>query len=532
MSSRHLPGVALAVTVAAVAASVTGASGAVAAPGGNAALKAAEQSAAVSTGDDLGLPADQSLTVRSVVTDRDGTRHVRYDRTVDGLPVVGGDLVVAKSTSGTVKNSHWNRGKAVSPASTTASVSKAAASATAAKSAGYRVDSSAAALVVYATSGTPRLAWQVTTTGTRASQTPSRLTTWVDARTGKVIDSAETIQEGTGNTQYSGVVTLNTIGSAPSFQLKDAVGNFTTDLKSATSGPGSLFVDADNVWGTGIAGTVGAARQTAAADAQWGAQKTFEYYSTTHNRAGIWNSGKGAPSRVHYGSSYNNAFWDGTQMTYGDGTGNTRPLTSIDVAGHEMSHGVTENTANLNYRGESGGLNEATSDIFGTAVEFYAASTSSSTDVGDYLVGEKININGNGTPLRYMDRPSKDGRSADCWSRTVGRLDVHYSSGPLNHWYYLVSEGSGAKTVNGVAYNSPRCGTAPALTGVGHAVAEKVWYRTLTTKLTSSSGYAAARNGAIASAKELYGKNSANCLAVQSAFTAIAVPAGTQTCAN
>ena len=97
--------------------------------------------------------------------------------------------------------------------------------------------------------------------------------------------------------------------------------------------------------------------------------------------------------------------------------------------------------------------------------------------------------------------------------------------------FYLVSEGSGAKTVNGVSYNSPTCG-APAMTGVGHAVAERVWYRTLTTKLTSSSGYAAARNGAIASAKELYNKNSAQCLAVQNAFNAIGVPAGTQTCAN
>ncbi len=530
MSSRHLTGVALAVTVAAVAASVTGTSGAVAAPGGNSALKAAEQSAAAPTGDDLGLPADQSLTVRSVVTDRDGTRHVRYDRTVDGLPVVGGDLVVAKGTNGTVKNSHWNRGKAVAPATTKASVTKAAASATAAKAAGYRVDSSAAALVVYASSGTPRLAWQVTTTGVRASQTPSRLKTWVDARTGKVIDSAEAIEEsaGTGNTQYSGTVTLDIADAAGPFRLRDTHNNFTTDMGNLTTGNGTEFTDPDNIWGTKLVSS----RQTAAADAQWGAQKTFEYYSATHNRAGIWNTGAGARSRVHYGSAYNNAFWDGTQMTYGDGTGNTRPLTSIDVAGHEMSHGVTENTAALNYRGESGGLNEATSDIFGTAVEFYAAATSSSTDVGDYLVGEKININGNGTPLRYMDRPSKDGRSADCWSRTVGRLDVHYSSGPLNHWFYLVSEGSGAKTVNGVAYNSPRCGTAPAVTGVGHAVAEKVWYRTLTTKLTSSSGYAAARNGAIASAKELYGKNSPNCLAVQSAFTAIAVPAGTQTCAN
>ncbi len=194
-----------------------------------------------------------------------------------------------------------------------------------------------------------------------------------------------------------------------------------------------------------------------------------------------------------------------------------------------MTHGVTQNTAGLLYRGESGGLNEATSDIFGTAVEWYA---NTAADPGDYLLGEKININGNGTPLRYMDKPSRDGRSRDCWSSTLGRIDVHYSSGPLNKWYYLVSEGSGAKTVNGVAYNSATCNGAPAVTGVGRTVAERVWYRTLTTKLTSSSGYAAARNGAIASAKELYGRNSAQCLAVEKAFTAVAVPKGAQTCAN
>ena len=138
---------------------------------------------------------------------------------------------------------------------------------------------------------------------------------------------------------------------------------------------------------------------------------------------------------MHYGNAYVNAFWDGTQMTYGDGSGNTQPLTELDIAGHEMSHGVTENTANLTYCGESGGLNEATSDIFGTAVEFYANNAS---DVGDYLIGEKININGNGTPLRYMDKPSRDGGSPDCWSSGVGGLDVHYSSGPANHMFYLL----------------------------------------------------------------------------------------------
>ena len=118
-------------------------------------------------------------------------------------------------------------------------------------------------------------------------------------------------------------------------------------------------------------------------------------------------------------------------------------------------------------------------------------------------------------------------------ARTAGPrapdLDPHYSSGPLNHWFFLASEGSGAKTINGVAYNSPTC-NGTTVTGAGRAAAEKIWYRTLSTKLTSSSTYAAARNGAIASAKELYGAGSAQCLATERAFSAIAVPTGTESC--
>src|SRR3954470_23791118 len=107
-------------------------------------------------------------------------------------------------------------------------------------------------------------------------------------------------------------------------------------------------------------------------------------------------------------------------MTYGDGSGNTHPLTALDVAAHEMSHGVTAATAGLVYSGESGGLNEATSDIFAAGVEFYSNTTA---DPGDYLVGEKININGDGTPLRYMDKPSKDGGSKDSWYSGIGSID-------------------------------------------------------------------------------------------------------------
>jgi chitodextrinase len=191
-----------------------------------------------------------------------------------------------------------------------------------------------------------------------------------------------------------------------------------------------------------------------------------------------------------------------------------------------MTHGITENTSNLVYAGESGGLNEATSDIFATAVEFYA---NNEVDTPDYLIGELIDVYGNGKPLRYMDRPSRDGVSRDCWSSSLGGLDVHYSSGPLNHWFYLASEGSGPKVINGVSYNSPTCNSSTVVP-IGRDKAERIWYRTLTTYLTSGSSYAAARDGAVQSAKDLYGDTSQECTNVAASFSAIAVPVGSVTC--
>ncbi|WP_404382541.1 M4 family metallopeptidase [Knoellia locipacati] len=471
----------------------------------------------------LGLSKDEKLVVRSVVTDPDGTQHVRYERTFKGLRVIGGDLVVQNSARGSKEDVHFNASGRAAVASTTPRKSDSEARGVAARKAGESSVVKDSELVVWAGGDSPRLAWEVVTEGVKPDQTPTRLHTLVDADTGAIVHSWDDIKVGTGNSQYSGQVTLNSTQSGSSWLLRDSVGNYTTDLNGATSGTGTQFTDADNIWGNGST----TSRQTAGVDAQYGAEKTYAYYNSVLGRAGIWNNGTGARSRVHYGNAYVNAFWDGTQMTYGDGSGNTRPLTSIDVAAHEMSHGVTENTANLNYSGDAGGLNEATSDIFGAAVEFYA---SNATDVGDYLIGEKININGNGTPLRYMDKPSKDGSSPDCWSTNTKNLDPHYSSGALNHWFYMASEGSGAKTINGVSYNSSTCGGAPAVTGAGRSNIEKVWYRTLSTKLTSGSTYAAARNGATASAKELYGASSQTCASVQAAFNAISVPAGTESC--
>lgn len=476
----------------------------------------------------LGLSKDEKLVVRNTLTDRDGTQHVRYDRTYKGLRVVGGDLIIARTAAGQEKDVHYNASGKVAVASTTPTVTKSKALSEG-RSAGRQTESPSGELVVWAGGAKPVLAYDVLVKSVRADQVPSRMHTLVDAKSGEVLISYDEVQTGTGDGIFYNATLETKAHTGGGYELTDTHGNNTRDAQNQGDpntgvGPaGVLFVDSDDVWGNGAVSD----RASAAVDAHYGATTTFNYYKNVLGRNGIWNDGRGAPSRVHFANAMENAFWDGTQMSYGDGAGNAAPLTEIDVAGHEMSHGVTENTAGLVYSGDAGGLNEATSDIFGTAVEFYAANAS---DPGDYLIGEEININGNGTPLRYMDKPSKDGASKDCWSSTLGQLNPHYSSGPLNHWFYLASEGSGAKTINGVSYNSPVCGTAAAVTGAGRGNIEKVWYRTLSTKLTSNSNYAAARNGAINSAIELYGATSQTCKSVEAAFTAIAVPAGSATC--
>src|SRR5689334_950293 len=472
-------GVALGALVAVMAAGAVAAppASALTAAAANPSLRpavAAAQARAGDTARDLRLDSREQLTVKDVVTDRDGSTHVRYRRTFAGLRVIGGDFVVHRTGSGAVTSVSWNASGRAVVASTTPRVTAATARATGSRTAALARKSAAAGeLVVYAGGATPRLAYDVLVTGVAADQTPTRLHTVVDATTGKTLARWDDVKEGSGKGIFVGNVTVGTTPSGSSYLLKDAVGNYTTDLKAATSGAGTQLTDADDVWGNGTVSD----RASAAVDAQYGAEKTFDYYKNVQGRNGIKNDGIGARSRVHYGNNYQNAFWDGTQMTYGDGAGNTHPLVELDVAAHEMSHGVTENTAGLGYTGDAGGLNEATSDIFGTAVEFYAANAS---DPGDYLIGEKIDLNGNGTPLRYMDKPSRDGASKDCWSSSLGGLDPHYSSGPLNHWFYLASEGSGARTINGTSYNSPTC-DGSTVTGIGRDKAARIWYRTLST---------------------------------------------------
>jgi Zn-dependent metalloprotease len=476
------------------------------------------------TAKEVGLGSKEQLLAREVVKDTDGTTHTRYERTYDGLPVLGGDLVVHEKKNGTtqgVTKAYKRQLKVsdLSPETTAAAAEKQALGRARAEGSKRTKADRAPRKVIWAGSGTPVLAYETVVGGLQHDGTPNELHVITDAQTGKKLHEYQAVHTGTGNTRYSGTVTLGTSQSGSSYTLTDAGrGNHRTyNLNRGSSGTGTLFRGTDDVWGDGTTSDP----ETAGADAHYGAALTWDYYKNVHGRNGLRNDGVAPHSRVHYGNNYVNAFWSDSCfcMTYGDGSGNANPLTSIDVAAHEMTHGLTSVTAKLIYSRESGGLNEATSDIFAAAVEFAA---NNSDDVGDYLVGEEINIRGDGTPLRYMDRPSKDGNSRDYWSSSLGGIDVHYSSGPANHWFYLASEGSGAKTVNGVSYNSPTSDGLP-VTPIGRVNAEKIWFRALTTYMTSSTNYAGARTATLQAAADLFGQGSATYNNTANAWAAINV---------
>ncbi len=458
--------------------------------------------------------------VNRVIRDRSGATHVRYDRTYHGLTVYGGDFIVHNAPGGNYAGVSVAQHKAIT-VDTTPGISAAAATKAARAAHHGKIDKTGTpSLVIDAVSNTPVLAYETVVTGFQADgQTPSKQHVLVNADNGKTIRSWDEVENvlGTGHGIFVGTVQIDT---TPSYSMTDpSHGNgYTCDLHNSTGGSCPVFTDSDNVWGNGS----NSDRASAAVDAHYGAATTFDYYKNKQGRNGIFGDGQGVPSRVHYGSNYVNAFWDGSQMTYGDGSGNNAPLVELDVAGHEMSHGVAEALASLGYSGDVGGINEANSDIFGTMVEFYA---NNPNDTPDYDIGEEININGNGTPLRYMYNPSLDGASFNCWSSSVPQSDPHYSSGVGNHLFFLLAEGSG----NTAYGNSPTC-NGSSVTGIGRDKAANIWYHALDAYYNSNETYAQARTDTLKSATDLYGLCSAEYQATQKAWSAVSVSGSDGSC--
>lgn len=251
-----------------------------------------------------------------------------------------------------------------------------------------------------------------------------------------------------------------------------------------------------------------------AIQAHWGAEQTWAYYNDKFGRNSFNNAGAILKSYVHYSKNYVNAFWDGSRMTYGDGDLSLgyRPLVSIDICGHEITHGVTAYEANLTYSNESGALNESFSDIFGESIENYA------TGSNDWMMGCDIGVNGCGA-FRNMMNPNEfddpDTYKGDFWyTGTSDNGGVHINSGVMNKWFYVLSQGESGTNDKEYTYD---------VKGIGIEKAAAIAYRNLTVYLTASSNYAAARTGALESAADIYGSGSPEYAATAEAWNAVGV---------
>ncbi|NQY29400.1 MAG: M4 family metallopeptidase [Flavobacteriaceae bacterium] len=341
-----------------------------------------------------------------------------------------------------------------------------------------------------------------------------RANVYIDAHTGEIIFENNRIHHAdtpaTGGSLYNGTVSFTAGTSGGSYvlnQTADGNGIQTYDMNSGTNYNNAAAVTSSSTHFSGS--------QTAV-QAHWGAEQTHKYFSQLHSRNSYDNNGSVIKSYVSYNSNYVNAFWNGSVMTYGDGDGtNYGPLVSLDIVGHEISHGVTEYSANLTYSYESGALNESFSDIFGESIEFFAQGSN------DWLMGDHIGAGGSGGALRSMSNPNAknqpDTYNGTHWYSGSGdNGGVHYNSGVQNFWFYLLSEGGSGTNDNGDAYS----------VGVlGMVKASKIAYRNLTVYLNSSSQYADARTGAIQSAVDLYGAGSVEEIAVTNAWHAVGVGA-------
>lgn len=300
----------------------------------------------------------------------------------------------------------------------------------------------------------------------------------------------------------------------------DFLGSFT--ISSGTTGT-------QNFSSSGNSGTYTLVTATAdpALDAHWGMEQTYDFFSTKFNRDSYDGNGATIKNFVHFDNAMENAFWDPNlqALVFGDGASTFSPLTSIDVAGHEFSHAVITNTADLVYQGEPGALNESFADIFGVAIEAFAKPNST----GLWEIGDEITITAPGY-LRSMSNPNSglsqqpDTYGGTHWvdptNTSFDNGGVHINSGVQNYWYYLLSVGGSGTNDLGNTFS---------VTGIGIDDATAIAYRNLTVYLTQSSDFADAVTGSIQAAQDLFGVGSAQVIAVQNAWYAVGLGSSSPT---
>jgi Zn-dependent metalloprotease len=499
--------------------------------------------------------AHPSVSPRSVERDELGMTHVRLDRMHEGVKVFGEQLISHLDRQGKVTGLTGNvstipAGLGAEPVKVSARDALAIAQKEFAGKTDANRPPTAERVVVQGKDGSYHAAYHVQLTRTanlEGDERPRRMNYLVDANSGELLKSFNQmggIELPTGKsasastpvptpgkvstptpppisgkaddtTLYSGKVSLSTTkGKDGTYSLEDSTrgkGVVTYDAQNKEqAGKVVKISDKNDVWGE----AKDPARNRSAVDAHYGAETTYDFFKEVLGRDSLDGKGEKLISNVHIGTNFVNAYWDGTQMNYGDGDGkNAGPLTTLDIAGHEISHGLTERTAGLIYDGESGGLNEAMSDIFGTGVEWYASRKNSAVQF-DWKMGEDAwtPANGTGDALRYMDDPTKDGYSIDHYKNYPKQTEVHGSSGIANNAFYLLVNG-GTNRTSGQKVED----------GIGMEKGLKVYYRALAHYMTPNTTFAQAREATLKAATDLYGATSAEVQKVKESWSAVGV---------
>ena len=453
--------------------------------------------------------AVDELSLIDQSSDKLGTSMFKYQQVYKGVPVFGQQLIVNADKNGdaTSINGYFDPDVKVKGIDTKATLSAADAIAKAKADAGltnvknFDLQKSELA-ILNAEDGSYHLVY-VVSLSTLENNNPAYVQTFVDAHDGSIVQKLNKMEMaaavGTGTGVLNDTKSLNTEFTGTTYNMRDLTKYMYTanggkiETYTAANGttlPGTLLTDSDNVW-----------TDKAAVDAHYYAGKVYDYYYNLLGRNSFDNAGGTMKQTVHYSTNYNNAFWNGTQMVYGDGDGTTFvPLSgALDVVGHEISHGVTERTANLTYSNQSGALNESWSDVMGNLIE--------NKPDNNWLVGEDIYTpNTLGDALRSMSDPTVYGDPADMdhyVNTTSDNGGVHTNSGIPNHAFYLFV-------------------TTP---GVTRDNAAKVWYRALTNYLTASAQFIDAKTATIQAATDLFGASSTEVNAVTAAWNAVGVGA-------
>ncbi|MGW2681217.1 M28 family peptidase [Streptomyces sp. NPDC001436] len=410
---------------------------------------------------------------------------VAYERSYRGLPVVGGDAVVLADGEGKVRALESASSTVIDVATTPTVTAKAAETSSRAELTKVdRVDSSR--LVVRLKDDKPVLAWETVLSGS-AKSAPSRMHVFVDARSGKVVDRWDEVVAGSGTSKWNGPnpLTVDTTASGGTYSLRDPN---RPGLSCADYGSGTVFSKSSDAWGTGNP----TSKETGCTDLMFAAQKQWDMLRQWLGRSGVDGNGRSFPGKVGLGDL--NAYWDGSSVTIGHNSANEW-IAGIDVVGHEYGHAIDSTTPG-GTSGQESGLGEGTGDIFGALTEAYA-NEPAPYDTPDYTVGEMINLQGRG-PIRNMYDPSAVNNDPACYSSSIPNTEVHAAAGPLNHWFYLLAEGS---SPGGGKPNSSTCNQS-TVTGVGIQNAGKVFYGGMLLK-TSGMSYKKYRTATLSSAKAL-----------------------------